>query len=109
MPVDVQALDCDFFAFSAHKMCGPMGIGVLYGKPESLEAMEPFLYGGEMINTVTYEEATWHEIPWKFEAGTPNVSGAIRDGRRHRLPAIDWHGKNSSARGGARSLRLGCV
>jgi len=77
MPVDVQALDCDFFAFSAHKMCGPMGIGVLYGKPEILEAMEPFLYGGEMINTVTYEEATWHEIPWKFEAGTPNVSGAI--------------------------------
>src|SRR5690606_12483031 len=77
MPIDVQLLDCDFFAFSAHKMCGPTGIGVLYGKPNVLEAMEPFLYGGEMINTVTYGEATWHEIPWKFEAGTPNIAGAI--------------------------------
>jgi len=77
MPVDVQALDCDFFAFSGHKMCGPTGIGVLYGKAEVLEAMEPFLYGGEMISSVTYEEATWHEIPWKFEAGTPNIAGAV--------------------------------
>lgn len=77
MPIDVQSLGCDFFAFSAHKMCGPTGIGVLYGREEVLEAMEPFLYGGEMINTVTYEEATWNEIPWKFEAGTPNVAGAI--------------------------------
>lgn len=77
MPIDVQALDCDFFAFSAHNMCGPTGIGVLYGKADVLEAMEPFLYGGEMINSVTYEEATWHEIPWKFEAGTPNIAGAI--------------------------------
>jgi len=77
MPIDVQALGCDFFAFSAHKMCGPTGIGVLYGRAELLEAMEPFLYGGEMINSVTYEDATWHEIPWKFEAGTPNIAGAI--------------------------------
>jgi len=77
MPVDVQAMDCDFFAFSAHKMCGPMGIGVLYGKAELLEAMDPFLFGGEMISSVSLEESKWNEIPWKFEAGTPNVADVI--------------------------------
>lgn len=77
MPVDVQAMGCDFFVFSAHKMCGPTGIGILYGKPELLEAMDPFLYGGEMIQTVSLDGATWNAIPWKFEAGTPNIAGAI--------------------------------
>lgn len=77
MPVDVQAMGCDFFVFSAHKMCGPTGIGVLYGRPELLDEMDPFMFGGEMIRTVTLEGATWNDIPWKFEPGTPNVAGAI--------------------------------
>lgn len=77
MPVDVRALDVDFLAFSGHKMMGPMGIGVLYGKRELLERMEPLLGGGEMIRSVTYEDATWNDLPWKFEAGTPNVAGAV--------------------------------
>lgn len=77
MPVDVQDLDCDFMAFSGHKMLGPTGIGVLYAKREILESMEPFLGGGEMIKEVHLHEATWKDIPYKFEAGTPNVVGAI--------------------------------
>lgn len=77
MPVDVEALGCDFFAFSAHKMCGPTGIGALYGRLEILESMDPFLFGGEMIGAVAVEESTWKEPPWKFEAGTPNIAGAI--------------------------------
>lgn len=76
-PVDVQALDCDFCAFSGHKMCGPTGIGVLYGKEDALDAMEPVFFGGEMISHVSYESATWKELPWKFEAGTPHIAGAI--------------------------------
>ena len=76
IPVDVQDLDVDFLAFSGHKMLGPMGIGVLYGKREWLEKMPPFLTGGEMIEYVTREEATWAEIPHKFEAGTVNAGGA---------------------------------
>jgi cysteine desulfurase/selenocysteine lyase len=71
MPVDVQDLDCDFLAFSGHKMCGPTGIGVLYGKETLLEAMPPFLGGGDMIRKVEWESATWNRLPWKFEAGTP--------------------------------------
>jgi len=71
MPVDVQDLDCDFLAFSGHKMCGPTGIGVLYGKEALLEAMPPFLGGGDMIRKVEWESATWNRLPWKFEAGTP--------------------------------------
>jgi cysteine desulfurase/selenocysteine lyase len=76
-PVDVEALDVDFLAFSAHKMCGPTGFGVLYGKAELLEAMDPFLGGGEMIHTVGLESSTWADLPYKFEAGTPNIAGAI--------------------------------
>ncbi len=75
--VDVQELDCDFLAFSGHKMLGPTGVGILYGKPEILETMNPFLGGGEMIKTVSLNESTWNNIPWKFEAGTPNIAQAI--------------------------------
>jgi cysteine desulfurase/selenocysteine lyase len=77
MPVDVQDLGCDFLAFSGHKMLGPMGIGVLYGRRELLEEMEPFMGGGEMIREVHLDRSAWNEVPWKFEAGTPNVSGAV--------------------------------
>ena len=75
--VDVQKLDCDFFACSGHKMLGPTGIGILYGKPELLESMEPFQSGGEMIDTVSMAESTWNDIPWKFEAGTPSIAQAV--------------------------------
>ena len=75
--VDVQAMDVDFLAFSGHKVYGPMGIGAVYGKKELLEKMPPFLFGGEMIEYVTREEATWAELPHKFEAGTVNVGGAV--------------------------------
>jgi len=76
-PVDVEAIDADFYAFSGHKMLGPTGIGVLYGKEEILESMQPYLYGGDMIRKVTYEESTWEDLPWKFEAGTPNIAQAV--------------------------------
>ena len=85
MPVDVQAIDCDFYAFSGHKMCGPTGIGVLYGKKQYLEQMEPVEFGGEMIDFVHLYDSTWKELPWKFEAGTPNIAGAIALGA-----AIDY-------------------
>ena len=77
MPVDVQELDADFYAFSGHKMVGPTGIGVLYGKRVLLEQMEPVEFGGEMIAMVDEQDSTWKELPWKFEAGTPNIAGAI--------------------------------
>jgi cysteine desulfurase / selenocysteine lyase len=77
MKVDVQDLGADFFAFSGHKMCGPTGIGVLYGKKKWLESMEPVETGGEMIDFVDLYESTWKELPWKFEAGTPIIAGAI--------------------------------
>jgi cysteine desulfurase/selenocysteine lyase len=77
MTVDVQKSEADFVAFSGHKMFGPTGIGVLYGKKSILETMSPFLTGGEMIRHVSYDSATWHDLPWKFEAGTPNIAGAI--------------------------------
>jgi cysteine desulfurase/selenocysteine lyase len=77
VPVDVRALDIDFLAFTGHKMLGPMGIGVLYGRRSILEAMPPFLGGGEMIRRVDYTGATWNDLPWKFEAGTPSVGDAI--------------------------------
>lgn len=77
MAVDVQELDVDFFAFSGHKMMGPTGIGVLYGKEELLQRFEPIEFGGEMIDFVYESHSTWTELPWKFEAGTPNIAGAI--------------------------------
>ena len=75
--VDVQDLDCDFYAFSGHKLCGPTGIGVLYGRAALLEAMQPFKGGGDMIHTVTLEKSTYAPIPNKFEAGTPPIAAAI--------------------------------
>ena len=75
--VDVQALDCDFYAFSGHKVYGPTGIGVLYGKRTLLEAMPPYQGGGDMISSVTFEKTTYNVLPFKFEAGTPDIAGAI--------------------------------
>ncbi|AWB44016.1 cysteine desulfurase [Paenibacillus sp. CAA11] len=77
MRVNVQDLDCDFYAFSGHKMCAPTGIGVLYGKKALLEQMEPYEFGGEMIDDVGLYESTWKELPWKFEGGTPIIAGAV--------------------------------
>lgn len=77
MPVDVKDLDCDFMAFSGHKMLGPAGIGVLYGKDEMLEEMPPLIGGGDMIRSVSFKESVWNELPWKFEAGTANTEGGI--------------------------------
>lgn len=83
--IDVQSLDCDFFAFSGHKMCATTGTGVLYGKRKWLEQMEPVEFGGEMIDFVGLQDSTWKELPWKFEAGTPNIAGVIALGA-----AIDY-------------------
>ena len=77
LPVDVRALDCDFYAFSGHKVYGPTGIGVLYARANLLEAMPPWQGGGDMIRSVTFEKTVYNDIPWKFEAGTPNICGAI--------------------------------
>ena len=88
MPVDVKKLDCDFLAFSGHKMLGPTGIGVLNGKKELLQKMDPFLYGGDMIKEVTFENTTFNDLPWKFEAGTANIAQAIGLGA-----AIDYLNK----------------
>ncbi len=77
MPLDVQDLDCDFLSFTGHKMCGPTGIGILYGKLELLEAMPPFMGGGDMIRRVTLAGSSWNDLPWKFEAGTPRIAEAI--------------------------------
>jgi len=77
LPVDVRALDCDFYTFSGHKMYGPTGVGVLYGKAGLLEAMPPYQGGGDMISSVTFEKTTYNILPYKFEAGTPNIAGAI--------------------------------
>ncbi|MBM3287364.1 MAG: cysteine desulfurase [Candidatus Eisenbacteria bacterium] len=77
LPIDLRDLGVDFLAFSAHKMLGPTGVGVLWARPDLLEEAEPFLGGGEMIREVTLDAATWNEIPWKFEAGTPNIAGVV--------------------------------
>ncbi|HTY11580.1 MAG TPA: cysteine desulfurase [Bacteroidota bacterium] len=88
LAVDVQELDCDFYAFSGHKICGPTGIGVVYGKANLLEAMPPYQGGGDMISSVTFEKTTYNSLPYKFEAGTPNIADTIAMGA-----AIDYvHG-----------------
>lgn len=80
MPINVQQMDCDFFVMSAHKMCGPTGVGVLYGKEEILQQMDPFLAGGDMIKEVSINGSTFADLPYKFEAGTPNIEGVIAFG-----------------------------
>ena len=90
MRVDVRALDCDFLVATGHKMYGPTGIGILYGKASHFEAMPPFLGGGDMISSVTFERSTWNVLPYKFEAGTPNIEGAI--GLHAALDYIDGVG-----------------
>jgi len=77
MKVDIEDLGCDFYAFSGHKMLGPTGVGVLIGRKNILEEMDPFMGGGEMINTVNMDKSTWNDVPWKFEAGTPNIAQVI--------------------------------
>jgi len=95
--VDVQALGCDFLAFSSHKLCGPSGVGALWGKAELLEEMSPFNFGGEMIRSVSLEKTTWNELPYKFEAGTPAIAEAVGFGAALDyvsaigLPAIEAH------------------
>ncbi|MED5433278.1 MAG: aminotransferase class V-fold PLP-dependent enzyme, partial [Candidatus Neomarinimicrobiota bacterium] len=76
-PVNLNEIDCDFYVFSSHKMVGPTGAGVLIGRRSLLEEMDPFLSGGEMINNVNLNESTWNDVPWKFEAGTPNIAQVI--------------------------------
>jgi cysteine desulfurase / selenocysteine lyase len=137
LPVDVQALDVDFLCFSAHKMLGPTGIGVLYGKKALLESMPPFMGGGDMIRTVHLRESTWNDLPWKFEAGTPAIAEAIGFGaaidylstlsmtwvRQHecevtayaleqlqQIPGLRVYGPNAIAlRGGVISFTLGDI
>ena len=102
--VDVQALDCDFYVFSSHKMFGPTGTGVLYGRRALLEAMPPYRGGGDMIASVTFEKTTYNHVPYKFEAGTPNMAGVVGLGRGHRLPRARsiarrrWRTKTSCSR-----------
>lgn len=101
--VDVRELGCDFFAFSGHKMLGPTGIGLLYGRPELLEEMPPFLAGGEMVREVWPDRATWNDLPWKFEAGTPDMAGAI--GLGAAINYLDQLGMEAVRAHGDRLLR----
>ena len=96
--VDLKTLDCDFYAFSAHKMYGPTGIGVLIGRESLLQAMPPWQGGGDMILTVSFEKTTYNELPFKFEAGTPNISGAVGFGGGHRLHRLAGHRQHPGAR-----------
>ena len=136
LPVDVQSLDVDFLCFSAHKMLGPTGIGVLYGKRALLEAMPPFMSGGDMIRTVGLRESTWNDLPWKFEAGTPSIAEAIGLGaavdylhaigmenvlqheqqithyameQLQKVPGLTIYGPGASRRGGVISFTLGDI
>ncbi len=136
LPVDVQALNIDFLCFSAHKMLGPTGIGVLYGKRDLLEEMPPFMGGGDMIRTVGLRQSTWNDLPWKFEAGTPAIAEAIGLGaavdylntlgmenvRRHEqeltryameqlqaVPGLTIYGPDADRRGGVISFTLGDI
>ncbi|MDF2960370.1 MAG: cysteine desulfurase [Paenibacillus sp.] len=103
LKVDVQSLDCDFYALSGHKMCGPTGIGALYGKKALLQEMDPIEYGGEMIDHVDLYESTWKDLPWKFEGGTPMIAGAVGLGaaidflESIGLDEIDRHEKQLTA------------
>jgi cysteine desulfurase/selenocysteine lyase len=103
LKVDMQELDCDFYALSGHKMCGPTGIGALYGKKELLRQMEPVEFGGEMIDHVDLYDSTWKELPWKFEGGTPIIAGAVGLGaaidflEQIGLDEIDRHEKRLTA------------
>jgi cysteine desulfurase/selenocysteine lyase len=96
MRVDVRALDCDFYAATGHKLYGPTGIGVLYGREAHLEAMPPFLGGGDMIRTVAFERSTWNALPYKFEAGTPDIAGAV--GLHAAIDYLDGVGLDHAAR-----------
>jgi cysteine desulfurase/selenocysteine lyase len=136
LPVDVQALDIDFLCFSSHKMLGPTGIGVLYGKRDLLEAMPPFMGGGDMIRTVGLRQSTWNDLPWKFEAGTPAIAEAIGLGaavdylkalgmenilqheqelthyameQLQAVPGLTIYGPEASKRGGVISFTLGDI
>ncbi|HEY6408207.1 MAG TPA: cysteine desulfurase [Ktedonobacteraceae bacterium] len=136
LPVDVQALDIDFLCFSAHKMLGPTGIGVLYGKRDLLEAMPPYMGGGDMIRTVGLRQSTWNDLPWKFEAGTPAIAEAIGFGaaidylnaigmenvlqheqqitryaieQLQAIPEVTIYGPASSKRGGVISFTVGDI
>src|SRR3989454_6999983 len=136
LPVDVQTLDVDFLCFSSHKMLGPTGIGVLYGKRDLLEAMPPFMGGGDMIRRVGLRESTWNDLPWKFEAGTPAIAEAIGLGaaidylnalgmeyvlhheqeltayameRLQTVPALTLYGPPASQRGGVLSFSVGDI
>jgi cysteine desulfurase/selenocysteine lyase len=136
LPVDVQALDVDLLCFSGHKMLGPTGIGVLYGKRDLLEAMPPFMAGGDMIRSVSLRESSWNDLPWKFEAGTPAIAEAIGLGaatdyltalgmknvQRHEqeltayameqlqaIPGLTIYGPDASHRGGVISFTLGDI
>jgi len=136
LPVDVEALDADFLCFSGHKMPGPTGIGVLYGKRDLLEAMPPFMGGGDMIRTVGLRQSTWNDLPWKFEAGTPAIAEAIGLGaavdylnalgmehvyqheqeittyaleRLREVPGLTIYGPGAAQRGGVISFTLGDI
>ena len=136
LPVDVQALDADFLCFSGHKMLGPTGIGVLYGKRDLLEAMPPFMGGGDMIRTVGLRQSTWNDLPWKFEAGTPAIAEAIGMGaavdylnslgmknvmqheqelthyameQLQAVPGLTIYGPEAAQRGGVVSFTLGDI
>ena len=105
-PVDVQAIGCDFLAFSGHKTCGPTGIGVLYGRRELLEAMPPYQGGGEMIAKVEYRDVTFNVVPHKFEAGTPNVAGAV--GLHAALDYLDAIGREAIFKHSQHLAKLAC-
>ena len=102
IPVDVQDIDCDFYTFSGHKAYAPMGIGVLYGKTEWLDKLPPYQFGGEMIESVHFDATTFNELPYKFEAGTPNVAGAL--GLEAAIRYIDKYGLKTSV-----SMKMNCL
>lgn len=118
MPVDIDSTGCDFYVFTGHKMLGPTGIGVLWAKREILEQIPPFLFGGEMISKVSFDRSSWNELPWKFEAGTPDIAGAIGLGaavdylekvgmdkiRKHEMELVDYAIKRLSGIGDIRLL-----